>query len=306
MMTPFHQPSVHACPSFEQLRDRGREAMEAGRLEESLRLFERAEEVARHEGEQVLIDLAFCNRSAVLINLGRQDEVAAPLRDILMRNRDAGNCFIAAYNLSRAHSRDKAYKKALFYARIARDRALALDRSDWLCSSHNQIANGLMDESYFEEAAVEYRRALALEPDESSLRHASLVGNLGYCLMMTGDFDRGLRCTIRAKRRFRALGAELYLVYSHLDLCYAHLELERWRDARRHALTAHRLAEASGDPDRIKSALFLLGETERAVGDVESAHQHFTQLQRRFYPESPQIADLMVAVEMRQVVNLRA
>lgn len=306
MMTPFHQPSVHACPTFEQLRDRGREAMEAGRLDESLRLFERAEEVARHEGEQVLIDLAFCNRSAVLINLGRQDEVVAPLRDILMRNRDAENCFIAAYNLSRAHARDKAYKKALFYARIARDRALALERSDWLCSSHNQIANGLMDESYFEEAAVEYRRALALEPDEGSLLHTSLITNLGYCQMMTGDFAEGMRHSVRALRRFRTLGADLYRIWPHLDLCYAHLELGRWRDARRHAQAAHRLAETSSDPERIKSALFLLGETERAAGDAATAHQYFTQLQRRFYPDSPQIVDLMVAVEMRQVVNLRA
>ena len=306
MMTPFHQPAIHACPTFAQLRDRGRDAMEAGRLEEALRLFERAEEVARHEKDDTLVDLAFCNRSAALIHLGRQEEVKATLRGILMRNQDGENCFIAAYNLSRAHTRDKASKKALFYARIARDRALALDRSDWLCSSHNQIANCLMDESYFDEAAVEYERALALETDESSLLHASLVTNLGYCHMMLGRLKDGIRCAFRALRRMRQLGAELYEVWPHLDLCYAYLELGRWRRAQQHGLAALQLAERAGDPDRVKTCLFLLGETARVAGDTATAHETFTDLQRRFYPQSPEIVDLMVAVEMRQVVNLRA
>lgn len=308
MMTPFIQSAVPACPSFEQLRDRSREATEAGRFDEALRLLDRALEVAREEGDDDLVDLAICNRSSVLISLARQDEVKSPLREILMRNRDADNCFLAAYNLSRAQVRDKAYKKGLFYARIARDRALALDRPDWLCSSHNQIGNCLMDESYFEEAAVEYRRALALEPDERSPRHVLLTVNLGNCIMMLGDLERGMEYSFRALRRLRHLGSDHYEieVWARLDLTYAYLELGRPQRARRHGLRALELAEASGDPDRIKNSLFLLGETERVAGNGEVAHQHFRHLQRRFFPQSPQIVDLMVAVEMRQVVNLRA
>ncbi len=299
-------PTFTCGPSYEVLRDRARRALDAGRLEEALRLYEEAYEVTRKDGDQNLIDLAFCNCSSVMINLGRQDEVLSGLRKILMHNGDPESCFIAAYNLSRAHVRDKAYKKGLFYARIARDRAETLERQDWLCSSYNQIANCLMDESYFEEAANEYRRALELEGDPSTLLYASLTANLGYCLMMMGDLKQGMSCTYKAFRRFRRVGSELYEVWSHLDLCYAYLELGRFERARRHGKRALAIAESSGDPDRVKNSLFLLGDVERALGNEVTAYEHFTHLQQRFYPDSPEVAGLMTVVGMRQVVNLRA
>lgn len=299
-------PTFTCSPSYEELRDRARRALDAGRLEESLRLYDEALEVSRQEGNPNLIDLAYCNRSSVMINLGRQDEVLSGLRQILMHNADPESCFIAAYNLSRAHVRDKAYKKGLFYARIARDRAETLERQDWLCSSFNQIANCLMDESYFEEAAAEYRRALELEEDSDSLLYASLTANLGYCLMMMGDLKQGFSCSYKAFRRFRKVGNELYEVWSHLDLCYGYLELGRYERARRHGERALAIAESSGDPDRIKNALFLLGDVERALGHDAAAYEHFSHLQHRFYPDAPEVAGLMAVVGMRQVVNLRA
>lgn len=299
-------PTFTCSPSYEELRDRAHRALDSGRLEEALRLFEGALDVSRDGGDQHLIDLAFCNYSSVMINLGRQTEVLSGLRQILMHNADPESCFIAAYNLSRAHVRDKSYKKGLFYARIARDRAETLERRDWSCSSHNQIANCLMDESYFEQAAAEYRHALSLEEDKDPLLNASLTANLGYCLMMMGDLEQGFSCTYRAFRQFRRMGAELYEVWSHLDLCYGYLELGRYERARRHGQEALRIAEASGDPDRIKNALFLLGDVERALGNEESAYEHFSELQHRFYPEAPEVAGLMTVVGMRQVVNLRA
>lgn len=299
-------PTFTCSPSYEELRDRARHALDGGRLEEALRLYDEALEVSRQDGDQNLIDLAFCNRSSVMINLGRQDEVMSGLRQILMHNAEPESCFIAAYNLSRAHVRDKAYKKGLFYARIARDRSETLGRRDWLCSSYNQIANCLMDESYFVDAAAEYRRALELEDDQQSLLHASLIANLGYCQMMMGDLKQGFSCAYQALRRFRQIGTELYEVWSHLDLCYGYLELGRYERARRHGQRALVLAEASGDPDRIKNSLFLLGDAERALGNNEVAYQHFDHLQHRFYPDSPEVAGLMTVVGMRQVVNLRA
>lgn len=305
MMTTWTQPASSLCPTFEQLRDRGRDALDAGRLDEALELLDRASEIAHQRDDEHLIDLAYANRSSVLINLGRQNEVMTRLRAILMRNRNAENCFLAAYNLSRAHVRNKAYKKGLFYARIARDRAESLDRTDWMCSSHNQIGNCLMDESYFEEAAGEYRLALDLEADPKSLLHASLITNLGYCHMMLGDLEKGFQCAFQSLRRLRRLGAELYLVWPHLDLCYAYLESGRYRRAYQHGYQALTLAERIGDPDRIKTALFLLGETEREAGDTQGAVETFSHLQTRFYPEAPEIVSLMAAIEMRQVVNLR-
>ncbi len=296
-------PSTTQLRSYEQLRDEGQQAVEAGRLAEALEILERALERAREREDRDLVDLAVCNRSAVLVSLERQQEVMSPLRQILVRNRDARTCALVAYNLSRAHRANKENKKSLFYARIARDRALAID---WLVAeSHNQIGNCLMHDSHFEQAAAEYRRALELFSEEPSIMRALVTANLGYCLMMLGKIRAGARLSFRSLRWFRRFGARLYEAWPHLDLCYAYLELGRLDRARDHGRRALAIGEETGETGRIKTALFLLGETERSAGDLEAAWEHFSRLQQDFYPDSPQVAELMVAVGMRQVVHLR-
>ena len=105
---------------------------------------------------------------------------------------------------------------------------------------------------------------------------------------------------------FRRFGARVYEAWPHLDLCYAYLELGRCRRAREHARKALAIGEETGETSRIKTALFLLGETERTAGDLDAAWEHFSRLQQDFYPDSPQIVELMLAVGMRKVVHLRA
>ena len=306
----FSQPGATITPrrSYKQLRDEGRQAIEAGRLAESLELFEKALKRAREGEDQNLIDLAVCNRSTALIWLGRQQEVLSPLRQILVRNRDARTCALAAYCLSRAHEENKEHKKGLFYGRIARDRAVAID---WLLAeSLNQIGNCLMHDSRFKQAAEVYRQALDVLGEETiALRPTALrplvTVNLGYCLMMMGDIRAGMRLSFQSLRKFRSSGARLYEIWPHLDLCYGYLELGRFRRAREHGLRALDLAEENGEAGRIKTALFLLGETERSAGDLDAAWDHFSELQQGFYPDSPKVTELMLAVGMRKVVNLR-
>lgn len=295
-----------APASFEALRDRARRLADAGRLGEALADLDRALELAREAKSPELVDLAVCNRATVLLVMGRGREVMAPLREILVRSADVKNACLAAYHLSRAHELDKGFKKGLFYAQIARDRALQLGSVRLLASSYNQSGNCLLADSYFDRAAEEYEMALALLGEEPTVRQAAILTNLGYCRMMQDDLRGGMTLSFRAQRWFRRLGARAYFVWPHLDLCYAYLELDRVASARRHAERAHALAAATGDTAALKAALFLSGEVERAAGDGERAFGYFHQLQRRFYPGAPQTAELMVAVSMRRVVNLRA
>lgn len=292
--------------SFDELRDRARRLADAGRLGEALADLDRAVELAKAAESPVLVDLAVCNRATVLLVMGRHREVMAPLREILVRSADVKNACLAAYHLSRAHELDKGFKKGLFYGQLARDKAIRLGSISRLAQSYNQIGNCLLADSYFERAAEEYEMALALLPDEPSARRAMLLANLGYSRMMLEDVRGGMELSFRALRWFRRLGARVYLVWPHLDLCYGYLELDRVSSARRHAEAAQALAVAAGDTAALKVALFLLGEVERAAGDGERAFEYFHQLQRRFYPEAPQTAALMGAVSMRRVVNLRA
>ena len=292
--------------SYDELKERGFEATKVGELSKALSYYQESLEVARASDDRQLIDQAICNCSAVLITLSRQSETLSDLRQILMAGRCPENSFLAAINLSRAYVREKSPKKALFYAQVARDRAPTLGRDEWLVWSYNQLANCLVDESRFEEAVAEYRRALTLVDEERSAIKALLVLNLGYCFMMLDRMGEGLPLTFQALRWLRYLGARVYEVWPQLDLCYAYIELGRLDRARDHGLRALALAEENGDAVIIKNALYLLGETERADGHLDCAYQYFCQLQKQFYPESPQLADLMVVVEARQMVNLRA
>jgi tetratricopeptide (TPR) repeat protein len=292
--------------TYEELKELGFREAEAGNLGKALSFYQESLEVARQLDDRILIDLAVCNTSAILIILGRQDETKARLREILMAGTCPENSFLAAYQLSRAHVRDKAYKKGLFYAQVARDRATSMSRDDWLVWSYNQLANCLLEESRFSEACAEYRRALALVPEEPSVRRASVLTNLGYCLMLGKGVDTGLPLTFRALRWFRRFGARIFEVWPELDLCYAYIELGRFDRARDHGKRALALAESSGEMDRVKNALYLLGDAEREAGDLDSAYEYFYRLQQRFYPDSPQLVDMMVAVGMRKMVNLRA
>jgi tetratricopeptide (TPR) repeat protein len=292
--------------SFEELRDLGGRAADSGNLSGALGYLDEALELARSASDQRLVDLAICNRSAVLISLGRNQEPKADLRQILVSGTFPENSFLAAYQLSRAHARDKAFKKGLFYAQVARDRALGLGSDKWMIHSYNQLANCLLDESRFEEAMQEYRRALRLESAEPSIMRAVLLVNLGYCWMMQGRLEEGLPLTFQALRWFRRFGTRAYEIWAHLDLCYAYLELDRCRRAREHGCRALALAQETGDAQCLKNALYLLGETERTDSNLESAYDYFSRLQQQFYPDNPQLVEWMLLVETRQLVNLRA
>ena len=298
--------TVETRRSFEQLRDAAMRAIEEGRLVEALGLCEKALVQARVREDEELVDLAICNRSATLIALGREREVMSELRQILVRSANPRTCSIAAYDLSRAHELIKEYKKGLFYGRIARDRALAAGREDLLVGSYNLIGNCLMMDSFFAEAAAEYQHALELLPEGRSVPRGLVMVNLAYCQMMMGKVSQGMSMSFQALRWFRSFGTRLYEAWPHLDLCYAYLELARPERARQHGQLALAVAEETGEAECLKNSLFLLGDTARTVGDLEAAWNYFSRLQESFYPDSPQVVELMLQVGLRQVVNLRA
>lgn len=291
---------------LEELRDRGAEAIETGRIEEAEALFDRALAAARELGDDRQIDLALCNRAAAAIELGHGEGELPRLREILMRNADPGNCRIAAYNLARFYELAKSYKKALFYARIARDRSETLGRRDWLASSHNLIGNTLLAESHVEQATGEYERALQLIPEGPSVARGMILDNLGYCRILQGRHREGFRLLVQSLRLLRRHGPEAYQIPPRLDLCFSHLETGRYAHARRHGALALALAEKLEEPDSTKNALYLLGEVENLLGNVDAARAYFTRLQREFYPDATYLPGFLLAVDVRKLVNLHA
>jgi tetratricopeptide (TPR) repeat protein len=308
-MPPAALDEVPFDERFEALIEEGRVLFEAERLEETVRVFQEAEKLAEEMGDPLAVDRAFTNRCGVLMVLerGLSPEMLQRLREILMAGDDAVNSRLAAYNIARTFEFTREHRKGLFYARIALDRSQVLGSADWLASSHNQIGNFLLGESHFEEAGEEYKKALSLLADEvPSIRRAKIYDNLGYALVILGHFAEGLALLYRSLRMVRGLKARREQIFPHLDLCFALLEVGRFRDALRHGVRALALAEEAEEGDSIKHALFLLGEAAQQAGDAVGARQAFERLQKRYFPEASYLPEVLLTIDVRKLINLKA
>lgn len=290
----------------EQLRHEARKARDAGQLELAESLYQTAQRLAEESGDECDAERAYCGRASLAIELGRGEQYLGELRQVLMRNRDHENCFLAAYNIARAYEMGKANQKALFYARIARDRARVLGRVEWQASSHNQIGNLLLAESFFEEACGEYEQALSLVPHDSPVREALIKDNLGYSLAVQKRYAEAFPLLFESLRMLRRAGARRYQNLPRLSLCFAYLEIGRLDRAVRHGRAVLASAEALGDTESVKNVLYLLGEAANLQGDFDLARSYFLRLQRDYYPNADYLPDFLLAIDIRKLVNLKA
>jgi len=290
---------------FQAARARWTEAVEAGRLEEALVLVEEALTWAEVSGEEFLRDRTLCNRAAIALELGAGAQHVPALRALLLRSSNAENSYLAAYTIARHYELQKDQSKGLFYAQVARDRAQTLDENR-RAESLNFIANLLVAESRFEEAIAAYQEALDLLPSRDCLRGAVIGYNLGYCNALTGRSREGLALLYASLRSLLKRGADGHVMKAQLDLAFALLDADRARLAGRHAARALVLAERFEDSDAKKNALYLLGAAAVATGDRVGARRHFERLQQGFYPEADYLPELLLRVDVRQLVNLKA
>ncbi|MEM8929829.1 MAG: hypothetical protein AAGE94_01570 [Acidobacteriota bacterium] len=299
-------PIESASERYDRLRDEVRALAQSGDYELALPIAETAHELARTLGDERRLAMARLNLAVISLFTGRAGEHVSDLRRVLMRNYDAETSFIAAYNLCLAYELKKEYKKMLFYARIARDRAEASGNDAYLASSHNQMGNGFTAESFFGDAIDHYRRALGLSRADLDLVTVPVRFNLGYCEILVGDWRRGFGRLFACLRWLRRHPMAEYQAQTHLALSVGYLEIGRVEHAWRHGRRALAHAERSGKVDTIKAALFQMGEIERTGGDLEAAYDYFSQVQQRFYPDQPDAPALLAGVSMAKVVNLWA
>jgi tetratricopeptide (TPR) repeat protein len=295
-----------ARETYEELRQQGVAAIAAGELVPALRIFDEALAAARETGDQGLLDRAYCNRALPAIELGQLDESLPELRQILLRSNDIENRYLASYHVARAHELRKEYKKALFYARAAKENAAASGRAEWEASSFNQIGNLLLAESQVEDAYVAYGRALDRMPNQSELWRARILDNLGYCEVLLGRAQAGFTLLFQSLRAIRRARAPRYEISTRLDLCFGYLEIGRLPAARRQAEVALALSEEHDDRESLKNALYLLGEVTNLEGDLATARACFSRLQKTFYPDNAFIPDFLLAIDVRKLINLKA
>ncbi len=307
--------AVEATEDFETLRDRGRELVANGSYREAAAVYRQAAQVATGDGEADLADEALCGWGAAETELGNGVDVMPELRRILLGSAVDHNRWLAAYTVARAHELQGETRKALFYARQSRDISEYVDRPGLTGGSYNLLGNLHVSEGEESEAAACYRTALRHGEDAPLTWTAGAEGNLGYCLLAAAVGGRSLqraqmrealKLIYRSLRTFRREEAIQYTVLPHLDLCFAHLELNRPASARRHGQRALELAKRYEDAAVIKNSLYLLGQVALLEGDTETARGCFGELGQRFYPGHAGLTDMLVALDLRRVVNLRA
>lgn len=306
---------VDTTEDFETLRDRARDLGNSGSYGEAAVLYRRAAEVATAAGDTDQADEALCGWCTAETELGNAAQVMPELRRILLASNNDHNCWLASYTLARAHELEGQVKKALFYARLSHHHAAYVQRLGLTGLSHNLLGNLLVAEGRETEAATEYRTALRQSESSPPTWVAGAETNLGYCLLVGAVNSRrlhrarmreGLRLIYRSIRTFRREGAVQYSMLPHLDLCFAHLELNRPVSAKRHGIRALELAKQYEDSATVKNALYLLGRVALLEGDTAEARQWFGELAHGFYPHQGDLTDVLMSVDFRQVVNLRA
>ncbi len=291
---------------FEELRERTREEVRHGNLEAALALCDQAIAWAECHKCKDWRDLAHCNRSSILINQGLGSDVISKLRQILLGSSNSEICYHAANNISRFHEMRQEGDRGLFYARLSLDHAKKSQKPEPMARSYNQLGLLLVRDSYFEEAQDCFSQALSLLPTEPSHDATVILYNLGYCLLMVGNPRQGFSHLFSSLRIAKRQGAEVWEMYPRLGLSFAYLEVDRPDRAVIHARRGLILAETAGMQWQVKNALYLLGESEKLLGNELAAHRQFTRLQQEFYPDDPVIPDFLMATDVRKLINLMA
>lgn len=292
---------------YESLKERGAGLLAAGQLQEALRAFDDAHGIARGLGNPDLVDLAYCNRSAVAARLGPTGETVARLQEILLRTQNHQVAALAAYNLGYEYDRRKDFKKAIFYGRIALKYAEDGGLDDLRASVLNDLGNAFAGLNQFDVALEHFEHGLALLGPEPSPQKAHLLNNVGYVSTVLGSMPEAFRSAFQSLRMIRSCGVEaLYGCEPHLTLAFAYLHVSRPDAALRHAEKASELAEAALDLERLKYGLLLLGESHKLLGDEPAARDYFALLQESFYPDMPDVPGMLLALDVCKLINLKA
>lgn len=294
--------------------------LEKGEFSPALAAYDRALEAANASHDPAFVDWMFVCRAAAAAELGPADKELVELKCVLLRARDPGTSFRAAYTAARIYEIRRNYARAASYN--ARARSLVARLSDPLLTgaAENQAGSILAADSRFAEAAASYRRCLDLSdvsratggrtpaPFAPAWR-AICQDNLGYSLIALDQVSEGLALVHESFDTLEALGARAYSIVPLGDLCFGYLKSDRYAEARYFGEAAlERLAEpeAAGETaSSEKNILYLLGETCHLAGDGGAARGYFDRL-ASLYPEFRNLRAYLEVFDFRNVINLRS
>ena len=289
----FHQTA-------EQLRQDGLACVRSNDLDTALALYDKA--YAAAAGDDELRELITINKADVLITLQRGGPEVAELARIVMRRRNPRHVCLAAYALLFKHRIEEDYKRALFYGQLALRAAEEFGDREYERAVLVDLGNVYEMQSEISKAVECFESALRLIPAESETDRRSrgyTLENLGYCRLLEGEVDRGITMINEA---LLCLDDDTGRAEAFIDLCYGHLERQELDRAQSYGEAGLDIAT---EPRQIRNAHFLLGEVACKRENTAVAEYHFGEL-AKFYPDFRHLKNLLMAVDLRSMVNLKA
>ena len=307
-MTVLSRDSVALRSQSEALRSEALELLEKGEFTVSLARYDEALEFARETGDDAFIDWMFACRAAAAAETGPAEAELVELKKILLRGRESQTSFRAAYTAARVYELKRDFRKASFYARLARQHAAEIGDPRLLASAEATQGMLFSVDSQFEAAADCYRRALEVSAPParvSSLARALWQDELGYCLIALDRTSEGLPLVHEALETIEKSGATSQTVFSLMDLCFGYLKGDQYEAARYFGEGCLERAPLSGDDTVERNVLYLLGEACHLGGDKDAARIYFDRL-ASLYPDFRNLRAYLEVFDFRNVINLRS
>jgi tetratricopeptide (TPR) repeat protein len=284
----------------EDLRQKGLASLRANDPEASIPCFDDATALATSDELRELISI---NKSFALITLGRGGDEVLRLPRIVMRRSNPRHVFLAAYNLQYKFRLEGDFKRAANYLRVAMQAVEEAGEPAWKPRLHQELGNLAVLDSRTDEALEQYAIVLSLigEAPEFTLTRAFTYQNFGYSKLVAGQLEDGIAMIHRAIDLMKESGNEGFIAESYIDLCYGYLEQNDLPKALEYGLLGESLAT---EVRQVRNVHYLLGEVAHKLGDRETAEAHFDAL-ATFYPDFPHLKDVLLALDLRKMVNLK-
>ncbi len=284
---------------IEELRQEARARLRSGDYEQALDVYDEALALTDDEETRELITI---NKADAMIALERTGPEVNELPRVIMRRRNPRHVYLAAYALQYKYRLESDLKRALFYGQLALRTAEEASEPSWRRIVLLELGNIYELDSQIAQAIECFNESLAIDEEsplqEKELSHSYALENLGYCLLLQGDLDNGLA---RVYEALEMLHDPIGRAEAYIDLCYGYIEKGQYEKALFYGQAGLEIAK---DPRQTRNAHYLLGEASYKSGDVEGADFHFSELSK-FYPQFRNLKNLLYAIDLRSMVNLK-
>jgi len=292
---------------FKRLMRIGYALVRKSRFQAALERFQKARSMAARSHDRGLADKAIANRSMVLIEMGEYARAARGLKEIILRSRDGETICGAAYNLSISLRRQNQYQKACFYARLATEKSRLIADPNWIARCHNLTGNLHLVQSRLEPALKEYRKALAIRMKEKKLNEFGigiLRDNIGYCHLLLGQYQEGIREILAARALAEKVGNKRLVCDCCHDLAFGYMQVRKLELAEEQGERALKLAEEFRAKEIIKNCYYILGEINFLRGNEARRDRYFYLLQN-MHPHLPFLRDFLCTFDVSNIIALR-